>query len=39
MYVHLPSHNGGPCKLRLGERMQEFPAQPAKPYTLDGALR
>ena len=32
------SHNGGPCKVRLGERAVEFPTQAGKHYALDGAL-
>ena len=33
------SHNGGPCKVRLDEQVAEFPTQPGKHYTLDGALK
>ena len=33
------SHIGGPCVVRLGERVVTLETQPGKSYALDGALR
>ena len=33
------SHIGGPCALRLGERVVTLETQAGKSYALDGALK